>query len=75
MYNTDTATEVCYGFFGNFGCKEVTLYKKENGEFFEHHKLDGREWIVPVDESEAKRFAEEQMDGDEYEEFFGSVEE
>ena len=74
-YDTTTATQVCYGFFGNFGCKEVTLYQKKNGEFFEHHELDGKEWIEPVDESEAKRFAEEQMTGDEYEKFFGEVEE
>lgn len=72
-YETDTAKFVCYGAFGNFGCKTVTLYQKKNGEFFEYHRLDGREWIEPVDESEAKRFAEEQMDGDEYEKYFGEV--
>ena len=74
-YDTNTAKFVCKGTFGNFGCKSVTLYQKQNGEFFEYHHLDGREWIEPVDESEAKRFAEEQMDGDEYEAFFGEVEE
>ena len=77
-YDTNTATEVCCGFFGNFGCKKVTLYKKKNGEFFEHHTLNEfgfSEWIEPVDKSEAKRFAEEQMTGDEYDKFFGEVEE
>ncbi len=78
LYNTETATEICTGFFGNFNCNEVTLYKKENGEYFEHHELNEfghREWIEPVDENEAKRFAEEQMDYDDYVSFFGEVEE
>ena len=77
-YDTKTATEVCCGRYGNFGCKKVTLYQKKNGEFFEHHTLNEfgwHEWIEPVDEKEAKRFAEEQMEGDEYEKFFGEVEE
>ncbi len=74
-YDTETTTYVCRGFFGNFGNKCVTLYQKKNGEFFEHHELDGREWIEPVEESEAKRFAEEQMTGEEYEKIFGEVEE
>jgi len=77
-YDTNTATEVCRGYFGNFGSKKVVLYKKKNGEFFEHHTLNEfgfREWIEPVDEKEAKRFAEEQMTGDDYEKFFGEVEE
>lgn len=74
-YDTETANEICYGYFGNFGCKSVTLYRKENGEFFEHHCLDGREWIVPVDRAEAMRFAEEQMDVDDFEEIFGEVSE
>lgn len=77
-YDTDTAQQVCCGFFGNFNCKSVTLYRKDNGEYFEHHELDEfghREWIEPVTETEAKRFAEEQMDAEEYEEFFGEVEE
>jgi len=77
-YDTKTAKEVCCGRFGNFGCKKVTLYKKANGEYFEYHELDEfghREWIEPVTETEAKRFAEEQMNAEEYEEFFGEVEE
>ena len=32
-YDTTTATEICVGFFGNFNCKKVTLYQKQNGEF------------------------------------------
>ena len=77
-YDTLTATYICRGFFGNFGSKCVTLYQKENGEFFEHHTLNEfgfREWIEPVDEKEAKRFAEEQMTGYGYEKVFGEVEE
>ena len=77
-YDTNTAQQVCYGHFGNFGCKTVTLYKKTNGEYFEHHEINEfgyREWIEPIDETEAKEFAEEQMDSDEYEKFFGEVEE
>ena len=77
-YDTLTATYICRGFFGDFGSKCVTLYKKGNGEFFEHHTLNDfgfREWIEPVDEKEAKRFAKEQMTGGSYEKVFGKVEE
>lgn len=77
-YDTNTAQEVCCGFFGNYHCKKVTLYRKKSGEFFEHHVLTEfgyRAWIEPVSETEAKRFAEEQMDAEEYEKIFGKVEE
>ena len=59
-YDTETAQEVCRSYTGNFSCKCVTLYKKRNGEYFEHHELEEfgyREWIVPVTETEAKEFA------------------
>lgn len=77
-YDTTTATEICAGFFGNFNCKKVTLYQKQNGEFFEHHELNEfgfREWIEPISKIEAMRFAEEQMDVAEYELVFGEVSE
>ena len=72
-YDTQTATYICIAVYS--GNKYVTLYQKKNGEFFEHHEFNGREWIEPVDESDAKRFAEEQMTGDGYEKVFGKVDE
>ena len=74
-YDTETAKQICVGYFGNFGCKVVTLYQKENGEFFEHHRLDSREWIDPIGRAEAMDFAAEQMDVDDYEKVFGEVSE
>lgn len=77
-YDTTTATEICVGFFGNFSCKKVTLYRKQNGEFFEHHELNEfgfREWIVPLSKTEAMEFAEQEMSVDEYESVFGEVSE
>lgn len=74
-YDTESAKELCVSYSGNFNCKSVTLFQKENGEFFEHHCLDGREWIIPINRKEAMSFAEEQMDVDDYEEIFGKVSE
>ena len=78
MYDTTTAIQICFGLFGNFNNKIVTLYQKLNGEFFELHELNEfgfREWIVPLSKAEAMEFAEQEMSVDEYESVFGEVSE
>lgn len=78
LYNTETATQICCSFTGNFNCKKTTLYKKKNGEFFEHHELNEfkyREWIIPINEKKARNFAEEELEYKEYIKFFGEVNE
>lgn len=78
MYDTTTAIQICFGLFGRFNNKIVTLYQKLNGEFFELHELNEfgfRQWIVPVSEAEAMEFAEQEMSVDEYESVFGEVSE
>lgn len=65
------------------------LYRKRNGEYFLHgqgHALtkwacsygDMSGWgeeIVPMTEEEAREWAEKHLDGEEYEEIFGAIEE
>lgn len=92
-YNTETAKELGYRQFGNYGDFDMiaeTLYQKKGGEFFLYaeggantkyaihsgpNSWGGGEHIIPLIESEAMKWAEENLDGDEYEEIFGEVEE
>ena len=73
----------------DFKCVEEHLYRKKNGEFFLYgvggamtayaeHCIDGYcygEKIIPLTESEAKKWAENHLDCDDYESIFGPVEE
>lgn len=69
---------------------EETLYRKKGGEFFLHGAggpgsrygrayslggLIGGETIIPLTETDARKWAEENLDADEYIEIFGEVEE
>lgn len=67
-------------------CSEE-LYRKKNGEFFLHGEgnalskyaqryTDGMgygEKIIPLTYDQAQRWAEDKLDGDEYEEIFGEI--
>lgn len=71
----------------DFGWKEETLYRKKTGEFFLHgeggpatnyaERIDNAwssgERIMPMSFAEARAWAEEHLDGDEFEEIFGAV--
>lgn len=74
----------------DFGYWEETLYRKQTGEFFIYgyggpasryaqssglNSWTGGDRIMPLTLEEAQRWAEEHLDGDEYEEIFGPVEE
>lgn len=74
----------------DFRYLQETLYQKRTGEFFLYgeggpaskyavvlgqNERCGGEKIIPLTVDEAKRWAEEHIDGDEYEEIFGEVEE
>ena len=74
----------------DFSCCEEMLYKKRTGEFFLYgeggpmskysvscgqNSWSGGAEIIPMTESEAKKWAEEHLGADEYEEIFGEVEE
>ena len=73
----------------NFNWCSETLYKKKTGEFFIYgeggalskyseaigHALTGGESIVPISYKEAQKWAEKNLDGEDYEKIFGEVEE
>lgn len=73
----------------DFNCITETLYRKKTGEYFLHGeggpntsyaKRFGNSWgygerIIPYTEEEAKAWAEKHLDGDEYIDIFGEVEE
>jgi len=74
----------------NFYYWREALYKKKTGEFFlfgeggpaskYNRQINTNEWagseeIRPLTESEAKEWAEQYLDGDDYENIFGEVEE
>ena len=78
------------GQFGNFGYCSETLYRKNTGEYFLHgeggansryaRRIESNCWgsgeaITPLTLQEAQEWAEANLDGDEYEEVFGVVEE
>ena len=74
----------------SFSHMEETLYRKRTGEFFLHGEGEARtryarqyesnmwghgEEIVPLTVQAAQKWAEEHLDGDEYEKIFGTVDE
>lgn len=74
----------------DFGYCVEMLYKKKTGEFFIYgiggalskysksiglNQWSGSETIIPLSENEAKKWAENNLDADEYIEIFGKVEE
>ena len=76
------------GTWRDFGHMEETLYRKKTGEFFLHgeggpmtqyaqpagqNSWSGGERIMPMTFAEARKWAEEHLDGDEYEQIFGAV--
>ena len=76
MYNTDTA-EMIYS-LPSWKDTGHDMYKKKTGEFFIYcwSKWSGHEpHIEPLTEERAKELCEVYLDGDEYEEVFGKVEE
>ena len=76
------------GHYGEFSYCGEALYRKGTGECFIHgnggpmskyrrscgsNEWCGSEEITPLSEEEARRWAEDAMDGDEYEAEFGEV--
>ena len=74
----------------SFSHMEETLYRKRTGEYFLHGEGEARtryarqyesnmwghgEEIVPLTVQAAQEWAEEHLDGDEYEKIFGTVDE
>lgn len=87
-YDTDTAKRLAG--YDNIGKKNIasctdfdywctSLYQKKTGEYFIYKQdtawNDREETITPATEKEAKAWAENYLDGDEYESVFGEVEE
>ena len=78
-YDTHTAA-YCgtaeYWSGGDFENFEENLYRKKTGEFYIHGwtALSGS-YIRPISVPEAKAWAEEYMEADEYEAIFGPVDE
>lgn len=76
------------GLWGNFKACAETLYRKRNGELFLHGDggpmsiyakpceggMVGSQVIIPLSEKEARKWAEEHLNGDKYEAIFGIVE-
>lgn len=75
------------GTWRDFDHREETLYRKKTGEFFLHgeggpatnyaERIDNAwssgERIMPMSFAEARAWAEEHLDGDEFENIFGAV--
>lgn len=83
MYNTETAKKLTEQDFyrdGNWVYSEA-LYIKRTGEYFLETSANGGDYFAPDDGiepyslSEAKRWAETHLDGDDYEKIFGEVNE
>ncbi len=93
VYDTETAKFIGrygYGGYDDLDCIRRTLYRKKNGEFFEHAEggpntryakqisvsnWSGGEVIKPLSYEEAQKFAEEYLTAEEYENCFGIIEE
>jgi len=82
-YDTKTAKELGeknYYDNGNW-FSSVTLYRKKTGEYFLATKGNGSQIyapddsIEPVTVAQAKAWAEEHLDGDDYENIFGEIDE
>lgn len=90
-YDTTTAKEVASRWSGEgFSRVDETLYRKKTGEFFLHgaggpmtgyaetvsqNCWTGGAKIIPLTEEEARQWAEQWLDGDQYEKIFDEVEE
>ena len=75
--------------YSDFSSCTEELYRKRTGEYFLYgiggpmskysqsygNTTSGGSQIIPMAEAEARTWAEEHLDGDEYEEIFGEVEE
>ena len=76
------------GNYGSFSFCEETLYLKKTGEYFLHgrggamskysqshgdNSWGSGEKIIPLTYDGAKKWAEEKLDGDEYEKIFGAI--
>lgn len=76
------------GSWSDFSHLEETLYRKKTGEYFLHgeggpmtryaeasgqNSWSGGERIMPMSYKEATAWAEEHLDGEEYEEIFGKI--
>ena len=74
--------------FSNFNYVDETLYKKRTGEYFLYgeggpmtkyavstgsNSWSGGEMIIPLTLSAAQEWAEEHLDGDDYQKIFGEV--
>ena len=74
--------------FSNFNYVDETLYRKRTGEFFLYgeggpmskyavstgsNSWSGGEMIIPLTLSAAQEWAEEHLDGDDYQKIFGEV--
>ena len=77
QYNTDTAKKCAMRWVGpdleRKGWEE--LYRKKNGEYFIHIHNYGSEpdMIIPLSYEDARQWAEDHLDADEYEQIFGAV--
>lgn len=89
-YDTETAEHLSAISRGDgFTSVDESLYRKRNGEYFlyasggpmtkygvhEGNNIYGGSSIIPMDELAARKWAEKNLDGDEYEAIFGEVEE
>lgn len=77
-----------YG-YGDFQYAEERMYRKRTREFFLYgeggamskyvesygNETYGSEKIIPLSEGEAREWAENHLDGDDYEDIFGAVSE
>jgi len=79
-----------YSYPGDFSYWQETLYRKKTGEFFVHgiggplskyarsiglNEWTGGEEIIPLSPKEAQKWAEENLEAEEFEKVFGEVEE
>ncbi len=77
LYDTGTATEIAANpFVDSFSDCYETLNRKKNGEFFRVYiNRDNTSCVIPVTLEEAQKICEDWLNGDDYMEIFGPVEE
>lgn len=79
VYDTETAKKVGdwdNGYLpGNFDYYRERMFRKKTGEYFlwSCTTFSGQDEIRPLTFDEAREWAEEHLDGDEYEEIFGAI--